>query len=399
MAAQTLVFRWRDYYAAIMTKSLTIGKLGETEIRLHPTLVLVILWVVVDWLRLGSDRNSAAFVVMLILVVLVFGCVLVHEFGHVLMAREQGVHVHDVSLSAVGGVSRMDQISGEPRSEIMIALAGPAINVALIVSLFPVVLLTGVVSGFASLEDYASTVFSPTLAGLLTTLLYANLLIVCFNLLPAFPMDGGRILRAGMTPMLGRERATRLAAWIGYALAAAVLLLDILVMHSFILALVALFIVVVAYAEERAVRVESALRRLPVGQFALWDMGGISPDLPLTHALRGGPRDIVVTHEGKVLGMLWRNRLLAELAAASGRTVREVMDRNIEVVDVDTPVFDVHQLMTEQDRWAIPVTEQGQYRGVFTVDRFLHLYRQLTPDPVNAMREFAARATTERARA
>jgi Zn-dependent protease len=382
-----------------MTRSLTIAKLGGIDIRLHPTVALIFLWVLVDWRQFGIERGAGAIFSTVILVILIFVCVLLHEFGHVFMAREQGVHVHDVSLSAIGGVSRMDQMPGDPRSEIMIALAGPAVNVALVIALAPVVLLIGIMRGFASLEDYALTVFSPSVAGLLTTLLYANLLIVVFNLLPAFPMDGGRVLRAGLTPMLGRERATRMAATIGYTLAGVTFLLDVVVVHSVVLALLSLFIAVMAYAEDRAVRVESTLRRLPVGQFALWDMGGIAPDLPLTYALRGGPRDIVVTHEGKVLGMLWRNRLLAELGAASGRTVGEVMDQNIPVVDVDTPIYDVHRLMTEQNRWAVPVTEQGQYRGVFTADRFLHLYRQLSPDPVKTVREFAVRTAVERARA
>jgi Zn-dependent protease len=382
-----------------MTRSLTIAKLGGIDIRLHPTVALIFLWVLIDWRQFGVERGAGAILLTLVLVVLIFACVLLHEFGHVLMAQEQGVRVHDVSLSAIGGVSRMDQMPGDPRSEVLIALAGPAVNVALVVALAPVVLLIGIARGFASLEDYALTVFSPTIAGLVTTLLYANLLIVVFNLLPAFPMDGGRVLRAGLTPALGRERATRMAATIGYVLAGFTFLLDLLVVHSVVLALLSLFIAVMAYAEDRAVRVESALRRLPVGQFALWDMGGIASDLPLTYALRGGPRDIVVTHEGKVLGMLWRNRLLAELGAASGRTVGEVMDQDIAVVDVDTPIYDVHRMMTEQNRWAVPVTEQGQYRGVFTADRFLHLYRQLSPDPMKVVRELAARTATERARA
>lgn len=382
-----------------MTRSLTIAKLGDIDIRLHPTVALVFLWVLIDWRQFGDERAAGAILSTLVLVVLIFACVLLHEFGHVLMAREQGVRVHDVSLSAIGGVSRMDQMPGDPRSEIMIALAGPAVNAALIVALAPVVLLSGIVRGFASLEDYALTVFSPSIADLLTTLLYANLLIVVFNLLPAFPMDGGRVLRASLTPVLGRERATRMAATVGYALAGLVFLLDVFVVHSIILALLSLFIAVMAYAEDRAVRVESALRRLPVGQFALWDMGGIAPDVPLTYALRGGPRDIVVTHEGKVLGMLWRNRLLAELGAASGRTVGEVMDQEVPVVDIDTPIYDVHRLMIEQNHSAVPVTEGGHYRGVFTVDRFLHLYRQLSPDRVKAVRDIAARTALERARA
>jgi Zn-dependent protease len=383
-----------------MTRSLTVARIHDIDVRLHPTIALVFLWVVIDWRRLGAGQGAVAVVFTLLLVLLMFGCVLVHEFGHAFMARQHGVRVHDVSLSAVGGVARMEQLPGESRAEMLIALAGPAANLALVTALTPIVLFIGVVSGFASLEDYALTVFSPSLAGLFTTLLYANVLIILFNMLPAFPMDGGRVFRAALSPVVGRDAATRVAVVVGEVFAATLLVFSLFVIQSIILALLALFIMVVAYAEDRAVRVESAMRRLRVGQFALWDMGGIAPDQPLANALRGGPRDIAVTENGRVVGMLWRNSLLSELGkTASGRTVADVMERTPPTVDVDLPLYDVQRLMSEEDRSAVPVTEAGMYRGVFTRDRFLHVYRQVTPDPLRAMREAVDRVAVERMRA
>lgn len=375
-------------YAHFMTRSLTIARVGDVDVRLHPTFALVFLWVLIDWRRVGAGQGALSVVFTLILVLLIFACVLLHEFGHVFMARQHGVRVHDVSLSAVGGVARMDQFPFNPRAEIAIALSGPAANLALVSALAPIALLIGVISGFSSAQDYARTVFQPSLAGLVTTLVYANLLIIVSNLVPAFPMDGGRIFRAGLSTLWGREAATRAAVLVGQALALLLLVVSIFVAQSVILALLALFVMVVAYGEGRAVRVESALRRMRVGQFALWDMGGIAPDQPLAYALRGGPRDLVVTEEGRVIGMLWRNRLLVELGkSTSGKVVADVMDADIAAVDVDTPLFDVQQLMTDGDRWAVPVTESGYYRGVFTGDRFLHIYRQLAPDPAQTLRD------------
>ncbi|HLL49654.1 MAG TPA: CBS domain-containing protein, partial [Thermomicrobiales bacterium] len=156
----------------------------------------------------------------------------------------------------------------------------------------------------------------------------------------------------------------------------------------------------VAYGEDRAVRVESAMRRMRVGQFALWDLGGISPDQPLINALRGGLRDMVVTESGWVVGMLWRNRLLAEMGkTASGRIVRDVMDLDPVTVDIDTPLHDVHQLMEEQGLWAVPVIEAGIYRGIFTGDRFRHIYNQLSPDPVQTARQYLSRGPLAHLRA
>lgn len=381
-----------DRYAAVMTRSLTVARVGEVDVRLHPTFALVFLWVLVDWRRIGAGHGAGAVLFTLLLVVLVFACVLLHEFGHVFMARHHGVRVHDVSLSAVGGVARMDQLPLKPRAEIAIALAGPAANLALVSALAPIALLLGVASGFSTFEDYMRSVFQPSAPGLVTTLLYANLLLVVSNLAPAFPMDGGRVFRAGLTPIWGRESATRVAVLVGQVLAIALFFVSIVVVQSVILALLSIFVMVVAYGEDRAVRVESALRRMRVGQFALWDMGGIAPDQPLSYALRGGPRDIAVTRDGKVVGMLWRNRLLTELGKATpGVTVGDVMERDVISVDVDTPLFDVQQTMSDRGQWAVPVTESGQYRGVFTGDRFLHIYRQLSPDPVQIIRNLLDR--------
>ncbi len=383
-----------------MMRTITVGRLRDIDIRVHPTFALVFLWVLIDWRRIGAGVGLSAVIFTLVLVILIFACVLLHEFGHAFMARQHGVRVHDVSLSAVGGVARMEQLPAEPRAEVLIAMAGPAANFALVVALAPVVLLIGVLSDFSSLEDYAATVFHPSLAGLATTLLYANVLIIVFNLLPAFPMDGGRIFRAGLTTMFGRESGTRVAVLVGEAFAVLLLLFSIFVAQSIILVLLSVFVMIVAYAEDRAVRVESAMRRMRVGQFALWDMGGIAPDQPLANALRGGLRDIAVTKDGRVVGMLWRNQLLTELSRSpKGRVVAQAMERNPITVEADMPLHDVQRLMDEEDRWAVPVLEAGMYRGIFTGDRFLHIYRQLSPDPARSMRELLDRGPLARLRA
>src|SRR5436190_900076 len=114
-----------------MTRSVTVARVRDIEVRLHPTFALVFLWVLIDWHRLGSAHGPWAVVFTLLLILLVFACVLMHEFGHAFMARQHGVRVHDVSLSAVGGVARMEQLPANPRAEVLIALAGPAANVAL----------------------------------------------------------------------------------------------------------------------------------------------------------------------------------------------------------------------------------------------------------------------------
>ena len=280
-----------------MMKSVTVARISDIDVRLHPTFALVFLWVFIDWRHIGPGNGPSVVVFSLILVMLIFACVLLHEFGHAFMARQHGVRVHDVSLSAIGGVARMEQLPAESRAEVLISLAGPAANFAFMVAMAPIVLLAGILNGFSSLEDYASTVFEPSPMGLLTTLLYANLLIIVFNVLPAFPMDGGRVFRAGLSSALGREAGTRVAVLVGEAFAFVLLLFSIFVAQSVILVLLSVFVMVVAYGEDRAVRVESAHApdaRRPVCVVGFrWDQSGSALDQCASRgtARHGGHRE------------------------------------------------------------------------------------------------------------
>jgi CBS domain-containing protein len=245
--------------------------------------------------------------------------------------------------------------------------------------LLPIVVLLGVVLGWDAIFSGGNPLRNMTPATLVAYVAIVNVLIMAFNLLPAFPMDGGRILRAGLSPGLGRERATAIAVMAGLVFAVLFVLVG-LWQREAILVVLGGFVFFAAQAEARVERVHSAMRRFTVGQYALWDMGGISPNEPLTFALRGGPRDMAVTESGRVVGMLWRAQLLESLAGGvEGRRVGDVMDQSVVVADVNDSILDVQQVMFSSNRWAIPVTEDGRYRGIFTGDRFVHLYRQVAP--------------------
>lgn len=354
-------------------RSLTLGQIWGIDIRVHPSFGLVLLWAAYHWGVTGGG-GFAAVLYGLILVGFVFLCVVLHELGHSIMAMQYGVRVQDITLLPIGGVARLENATLQPRQEVFIALAGPLVNVAILIALLPLIILYGVLNGYDSLIYTAP-------GRLLFYPFFINVMLVAFNLLPAFPMDGGRVLRAALSAFTGREQATRFAVALGQVLAVLLAIVG-LWFGDYMLPLVSAFIIIAAYAEGRAVKLESAMRRLRVGQFALWDMGGISAHHPLTYALRGGPRDVVVTDGSLVIGMLWRHQLLPGLNGGAGRTVADVMDRNVVTVDVDDSVFDVQQRMHETNRWAMPVTEAGQYRGIFTADRFVHVYRYLNAQTV-----------------
>lgn len=356
-------------------QSFSIGQVRGIDLRVHPSFGLVLLWVIYHF-GISEGRSAGTLIYGLVLMALIFGCVVLHELGHSLMAQEYGIRVRNITLFPFGGAAFIEQMPMRPRSEFMITIAGPAVNVAIAVALLPPLLLYGVVNGYG-VGDFLNYFDDIAVSGLLIYLFFANVMIVLFNLLPAFPMDGGRILRAGLTRVIGRDLATATAIVLG-AIAALAMAIAGIVIGEFTLPLIAIFIMIAAYGEGKAVRLESAMRRLRVGQFALWDSGGISANAGLTAALRGGPRDLVVTDEGQVVGMLWRHDVLTALNGGAGnRTVADLMDPDFFAVDIDDSVYDVQRQMQVKNCWAVAVTDSGQYRGIFTVDRFVHVYRYL----------------------
>lgn len=358
-----------------MLKSFTVLTIQGIPVRVHPTFGLLLIWIVVRWGIQGS-LSSLLFGVLLLLFVFLF--VVLHELGHALMAMQYGVRVHDITLLPIGGVARLDHIPDEARREAGIALAGPAVNVAGAMATLPLLLAYGVAAGVDGFGGFVGLIGQASFGGLIASIFFVNVVLAVFNLLPAFPMDGGRVVRAAGSGLLGREQSTRFAVITGQIIAVFMFFFGIRI-GDFVLPLMALFLVVTAWTEGRALEMEAAMRRLRVGQFALWESGGIAPDQPLRFALRGGPRDLAVTEDNRVVGMLWRHQLLGSLHGGAGdRLVRDVMDTDVVMVDASDSVHAVQRRMRETGRWAVPVIEDGVYRGIFTTDRFAHVYRHVT---------------------
>lgn len=226
-----------------MFTSWKLGRIAGIDVFVHPTFLLLLLL---------PDIWSGGLVTLLLLAS-AFGCVLLHEFGHALMARRFGIETEDITLYPIGGVARLRRLPRAPGAELAIALAGPAVNFAIVA----VLMLLGAM-GLSNLLDAADFGLA---TAFLDSMLLVNLGLGLFNLIPAFPMDGGRVLRAFLSGLLGRAQATSISAGLGRILALAFGLAALLVTHNMLHVALAAFIFLASRAEEWQVLEDEQRRR------------------------------------------------------------------------------------------------------------------------------------------
>jgi Zn-dependent protease/CBS domain-containing protein len=344
-----------------MSWSWRIARVAGIPIYVHWTFLILIAWVVLGhWIEGQSLANTAEGVAF---VLALFGCVVLHELGHALAARRYGIPTADITLLPIGGVARLQQIPEQPAQELVVALAGPAVNVVI------VAVLTLLGTRFpGNMRDPQHLVYP----GFLPKLLEVNAFLALFNLLPAYPMDGGRVLRALLALRLPYVRATRLAASIGQVMAILFGLLG-LTGGNPILLLIALFVWIGAENEATLVEERFALRGAKVRVAMLTEYHTLSATDSLGRAvdlLLAGTQQVfpVVSSDG-VAALLTRADLLDGLARA-GRDapVAEFARTEAKTIDADAPLVPA---MTELRQAATPcfqVVEHGEPVGLLTLE-------------------------------
>src|SRR3990167_7550685 len=256
-----------------LSHSLVLGSIAGTRVRLHWTFLVLLVWIGSAFLISGGPGAALS---GLTLVIAVFACVLAHEFGHILMARRFGYSSPDVTLLPIGGIARFQAIPERPGQELAVALAGPAVNLV----------IAGLLVGGFGLE-LTSTRFAAGLSpkDILPALATINLVLALFNLLPAFPMDGGRAFRAILSIFLERAQATRIAAHAGQAIAIGFGFLGIFAGNA-LLILIALFVYFAASSESQAVQLQLAAGRLRVEDAMVTELLPLSATDTLDDAAR-----------------------------------------------------------------------------------------------------------------
>lgn len=345
----------------------TIGRIAGTEIKVHLTFVLFLGWWALSGYREGGP--SGAITAALLLLAL-FACILLHEFGHILMARRFGVRTPDVILLPIGGVARLERIPDEPRQELLIALAGPAVTLLIAVGFWCVLLL--------SAQEFT---LGPLRAGepFLVVVMKVNVYLLLFNLIPAFPMDGGRVLRALLASRMGLVRGTRIAATLGQALAMVGGLYGITTQQLF-LVLIAFFVFLGATAEAEAVETRAAGDGLQVSQMMVTNFRTLPVYATLAEAvdllLSGEQREFpVVDNNGRLEGILTRDDLIRGLSKGGpGARVSEAMTPGVPVVQPTLAFRDALERLRSSRLPALPVVDPaGTLVGLLTSDNIADL--------------------------
>jgi Zn-dependent protease len=345
-----------------MKWSWRIGRLAGIDLRVHATFVLLIAWLALAEYQASGTAAAAARGVLFTLAI--FGSVVLHEFGHALVARRFGVGTRDITLLPIGGVARLEKIPRDPRQELWIALAGPAVTLGLVVAFYVVLRVAG-------LPMTAPGGVSADRDPFLARLLWVNATLLVFNLLPAFPMDGGRVLRAALALRRDYLQATELAARVGRAFA---LLFGIVgLFYNPFLVLIALFVWLGAAGEASEVQMRSSLEGVSVERVMIRDVQTLGPQDPLDAALRhilaGFQQDFPVVEDGKVVGVLTRAALLKGLAE-HGRDARvaQAMERTFVTAEPQEPVEQAVARLRECRCRTLPVVADEHLRGVLTLD-------------------------------
>lgn len=370
-----------------MSWSLKLLSVRGIEIKVHATFVLIVIWAAYFWGdRAGFGLRGAIFGV--IATVLLFACVVLHELGHSFVALHYGIGVRDITLLPIGGVAALEQIPDKPRQEFQIAIAGPLVNIAIAAVLIVAGAIFQVTSALSpdEIDNWSRRTTAEAMLAYITT---ANIYLAVFNLVPAFPMDGGRVLRALLAMRLDYRRATEIAVAVGQGMAFLFGLAGFM-LGNFFLILIAVFVWFGASQEGQAVAIRSVLGRARVGEAMIRSPRTLAPADPLTHAaeltLNTAQSDFpIVDESGRVVGLLTADDVIRALHQQPASSVAQVMRTDFPVITPDLPLVDAQgQFMEGQVRVLPVVGMDHRLVGMLTVGDVSEAFRLLSVRPALA---------------
>ena len=317
-----------------MKWSWNIGKIAGIDVRIHLTFFLLLLWV--GFSAFSAGGSIEAVLIELAFVLVLFFSVVLHELGHALTARKFGFSTKDITLLPIGGVARLEQMPEDPKQELFVAGAGPLVNVVIGGILFVVLLFAGTFSLPLNITSLAGNFW--------VRILSANLTLALFNLIPAFPMDGGRVLRAFLSIRMDHVKATQIAANVGRVFAVVMGIAGIFINPW--LVLTALFIWYGAGAEAQSVSLKAGLQGLTVRDALVSQFYKVEANQPLDSVfqllMQTGQNTLPVTSNGNFLGFIRRNDLQSALQRVGHRApAYAAIGVETKGLALDTPLTDV----------------------------------------------------------
>ena len=352
-----------------MKGALYFGSVKGIKLYIHWTFSLLVLWVIGTHFYDGGEMASLGN--RLFFLFAVFACVLLHELGHALSALRYGVPTRDITLLPIGGVARLERIPEKPAQELVVAAAGPAVNVLIAIIIFLVITISNGIPDSFSPDTISETDIS-------MNLLIVNISLVIFNLIPAFPMDGGRMLRAVLSLKLNRAKATKIAAIIGQIIAVGFIILGIYA--NPILAFIGVYIIMSARQEAAQVSRAEFLKNLVVKDVMLTEFKMIPANTLLKEVvpivLSVEQNDFLVVQEnGLITGVMTRNSLLSGLNDFGPEiSVMQIAHPIMEGIKTDSTLSAVYSQMLEHSIIAAPVYQNGAITGMITLSNIRDYY-------------------------
>ena len=336
-----------------------LGTFAGIDVFVHATFLLLIAWIGYShWLQYGTFAKALEGILFILAL---FLCVVLHEYGHALTARRYGIKTRDITLYPIGGVARLERLPDKPIEELWVALMGPAVNVVIAALLFVYLYLT---RGLVPLTDL--TVAS---GSFLARLMTVNITLVLFNLIPAFPMDGGRVLRALLAMRMDYVRATQIAANIGQGLAFLLGLFGLF--NNPFLLFIAFFVWIGASQEASMVQMRNSISGIPVTHAMQTRFDILTPsdrlDRVVNLILAGSQQDFPVVEDGQFIGVLTRDDFIRALSQKGQDTpVIDVIRRDVPTVDSHEMVEMALMRLQESGAKTLPVMHKGRFVGLVT---------------------------------
>jgi Zn-dependent protease/predicted transcriptional regulator len=343
-----------------MKWSINAGKIFGIQIRIHLTFFLLLLFVL--W-AVSAEKGLSAGIISALFICAVFACVVIHEVGHILIARRYGKEPKSITLLPIGGVAAIEEMPKNPAQEIAVALIGPLINLVIAGILF---LAAGAHTNLSFPELHF-----PSGRAFVDGLISVNIILAVFNLIPAFPMDGGRVLRSLFALKMDYVRATSLAAGIGQAIAGFFIFFGIFA--NFWLIIIGIFLYLGAGSEKQQVILQTLLASVPVNEAMTTEFISLKPNDSLAAALEhfhhGSQQDFPVIGDFGIEGILTRDKILACIHTKGLNVpVSEVMDKSFDTVNPKMGLDEVYRILLSENKTAVVVIDRRDIKGIISLD-------------------------------